>query len=404
MGSQPPQAHPIISSLRSSSRLLVRELGFMSSNLAGTSYSASAVHAIIEIGLHEQNLNQTQAQSPASSKGKCTGITAATLCTELNLEKSSVSRLLKKLVEAGEVREGFGEDAREKVLMLTEKGRGTLAGIDAFGESQILDAFAQLPPEATPDDILKGIRAYATALRSSRLNAFTSTQSNLSSQASKTTALPPSPAPPPTIIIATGYRPGLLARCLTIHMTTYTPYGLGVSFESMLSTGFGELLSRLDGLNSEAFTALDSSSKQILGTIFMDGINLSRKVNAEANTDGENVKINEKENENENIPSSSPTDDESTNMKSKVHLRGFVVDESVRGGGVGKRMLDAALKWADERRFEEVHLWTFKGLDAARKLYEGRGFVLRDQEMKSMWEGKELLVQHLVRVRSEMMG
>lgn len=41
-----------------------------------------------------------------------------------------MSRLLKKLVEAGEVREGFGEDAREKVLMLTEKGRGTLAGID----------------------------------------------------------------------------------------------------------------------------------------------------------------------------------------------------------------------------------------------------------------------------------
>lgn len=80
------------------------------------------------------------------------------------------------------------------------------------------------------------------------------------------------------------------------------------------------------------------------------------------------------------------------------------MDESVRGGGVGKRMLDAALKWADERRFEEVHLWTFKGLDAARKLYEGRGFVLRDQEMKSMWEGKELLVQHLVRVRPEMMG
>ena len=135
MSSQPPP-HPIIPSLRASSRLLVRELGFMSSSLAGTSYSISAVHAIVEIGLHEQRAKQSQDQNTPSagpgSKSKSTsaGITAATLCTELNLEKSSVSRLLKKLVEAGEVSEGYGDDAREKVLRLTEKGRETLKGID----------------------------------------------------------------------------------------------------------------------------------------------------------------------------------------------------------------------------------------------------------------------------------
>lgn len=137
MTSQEPAVYPIIPSFRSSSRLLVRELGFMSSNLAGTTYSASAVHAIIEIGLHQPEPNKASPSvaipsSSSSSRGTSTSasITAAALCTELNLEKSSVSRLLKKLVEAGEVREGFGDDAREKVLYLTEKGRGTLKGID----------------------------------------------------------------------------------------------------------------------------------------------------------------------------------------------------------------------------------------------------------------------------------
>ncbi|KAH7369747.1 GCN5-like N-acetyltransferase [Rhexocercosporidium sp. MPI-PUGE-AT-0058] len=394
MSSHPLQTHPLIPSLRSSSRLLVRELGFMSSNLAGTSYSASAVHAIIEIGLHEQETATSPSPTPSSSSaskvnGKATntgGITAATLCTELNLEKSSVSRLLKKLVEAGEVKEGFGEDAREKVLRLTEKGRGTLAGIDAFGESQILAAFKQLPTTATPDDILKGISAYATALRYSRLNIppSTSTTSKPSSSPSLIHTTAPQP-PTPAITITTGYRLGLLARCLTMHMTTYTPFGFGVAFESMLSTGLGELLSRLDGLNSEAFTALDSSTHEILGTVFMDGVDLSRKTNTNTNTNTEAG--------NEYL-SPLPTDG---NTVKKVHLRGFVVDESIRGAGVGKRMLDAALKWAEERAFEEVHLWTFKGLDAARRLYEGRGFVLRDQEARKMWEGKELLVQHFVR-------
>lgn len=163
-------------------------------------------------------------------------------------------------------------------------------------------------------------------------------------------------------------------------MASYAHLSFGVSFESMLSTGLGELLSRLDGISSEVFTAVDSTTGQIHGTVFMDGIDLSRAVDT-------TVESNEY---------SAAAGTYSTG--SKVHLRGFVVDENVRGGGVGKRMLDAALTWADER-FEEVHLWTFQGLDVARRLYEGRGFELRDEEMRRMWEGKELLVQHFVRVR-----
>lgn len=68
--------------IRDASRHLVRELGFMGSTLAGTDLPPSAVHALIEIGDRQVD-------------------TAAQLCTVLNLEKSSVSRMLNKLIKAG---------------------------------------------------------------------------------------------------------------------------------------------------------------------------------------------------------------------------------------------------------------------------------------------------------------
>lgn len=53
-----------LSNIRASSRRLVRELGFLNSTLADTRYSASAVHAIIEIGAksHRKADNTIQEQ------------------------------------------------------------------------------------------------------------------------------------------------------------------------------------------------------------------------------------------------------------------------------------------------------------------------------------------------------
>jgi GNAT superfamily N-acetyltransferase len=85
------------------------------------------------------------------------------------------------------------------------------------------------------------------------------------------------------------------------------------------------------------------------------------------------------------------------NPETKVaHLRAFIVDDSVRGRGAGRKLLSAAIEWADEQGFAEVKLWTFKGLDAARKLYDEFGFVLQEEMMSAKW-GRELMVQHFVR-------
>ena len=44
---------PVVSVIRRSSRLMVRELGFMGSTLASTNYSPSAVHTLVEIALRK---------------------------------------------------------------------------------------------------------------------------------------------------------------------------------------------------------------------------------------------------------------------------------------------------------------------------------------------------------------
>lgn len=138
-----------IDMIRSLSRQLVREFGFMRPTVCDTALSLSAAHALIEIGSGE-------------------GVTASRLCDVLLLEKSSVSRLLKKLIEGGEVRETPDpRDGRTKLLTLTGKGRGTLDIIDDRSRSQVAGALRHLTPDQA-ETVLRGIGFYAGALSRAR--------------------------------------------------------------------------------------------------------------------------------------------------------------------------------------------------------------------------------------------
>jgi ribosomal protein S18 acetylase RimI-like enzyme len=65
-------------------------------------------------------------------------------------------------------------------------------------------------------------------------------------------------------------------------------------------------------------------------------------------------------------------------------LRWFIVDDTLRGSGVGRQLMSHAMKFVDER-YRETYLWTFKGLDAARHLYESFGFQLVDESEGTQW-------------------
>lgn len=81
----------LIDQIRSASRLMVRELGFMQPKLAASSYPPSSVHTLVELG----------------ERGS---LTAGELVLLLGLEKSSVSRMVRKLIEAGEIEEFANAD------------------------------------------------------------------------------------------------------------------------------------------------------------------------------------------------------------------------------------------------------------------------------------------------------
>ncbi len=109
----------LIETIRTASRTIVRELGFMRTTLAGTEFSPSAVHALLEIERQEM-------------------MTAAQLVLVLGLDKSSVSRMVGKLMRAGLLIETAGEDdTRLKPLCLSATGRQTVAGSTPMGGNRL---------------------------------------------------------------------------------------------------------------------------------------------------------------------------------------------------------------------------------------------------------------------------
>src|SRR6476646_8312350 len=145
-------APALVDDIRAASRLMVRELGFMDATVAATDYPPSAVHTILEIGI----------RGP---------LTSGELGDFLRLEKSSVSRMVRKLIDCGELRETPDElDARIKLLSLTAKGRRTLGALHTFGRQQVRGALAALT-EPEQRKVREGMMLYARALRESRVES-----------------------------------------------------------------------------------------------------------------------------------------------------------------------------------------------------------------------------------------
>ena len=174
----------LVTEIRSASRDLVRELGFMNRTLAGTDLPPSAVHAILEIG----------------AAGR---LSAKDLSEKLLLEKSTVSRLVKSLVDKADVREVRSEkDARIKYLHLTGQGEKTLAAITQYAERQVGTAITPLN-EQSRQSILVGLQNYSAALKASRISDNVTVPDNQT-------------------IIKEGYTPCIIGRIVEMHASYYS--------------------------------------------------------------------------------------------------------------------------------------------------------------------------------------
>ena len=313
-------ATDLVTKVRAASRDLVRELGFMNRTLAGTDLSASAVYAIIEISAAWE-------------------LSAKDLSERLRLEKSTVSRLVKSLIDSDVVREfRSSQDARLKNLRLTRQGEKTLAAINAFAGQQVAAAIDPLSNRSR-QNILAGLRDYSSALRASRR------PNDIVHPLDRTA-------------IEEGYTPGLLGRIVEMHGSYYAKRaGFGAAFERKVAGELAEFTARLEIPDNSIWYAL--RGEKIVGSIAIDGEDVGKR---------------------------------------RAHLRWFIVDNEVWGSGIGRALILNALAFCDDRGFHETHLWTFEGLDAARKLYEKAGFSLAEECRGGQW-GKEVLEQKFVRPR-----
>jgi GNAT superfamily N-acetyltransferase len=66
-------------------------------------------------------------------------------------------------------------------------------------------------------------------------------------------------------------------------------------------------------------------------------------------------------------------------------LRWFLLVPEVRGSGLGRRLLEAALAYGRERGFLRIFLWTFVDLEGARRLYERAGFKVTETKTSLIW-------------------
>ena len=73
-------------------------------------------------------------------------------------------------------------------------------------------------------------------------------------------------------------------------------------------------------------------------------------------------------------------------------LRWFIVEESLKGTGIGRQLISDAMAFVKAQQLQSVFLTTFEGLDTARRLYEAFGFKLVNESLASTW-GKEVKEQ-----------
>lgn len=156
-------------------------------------------------------------------------------------------------------------------------------------------------------------------------------------------------------ITITGYVPGAIGRVAELHALHYARHwGFGLSFEAQVAAGLAEFLLRLDPARDGFWTV--ARDGRVLGSVAIDG---SRAGAAEA------------------------------------HLRWFILSEELRGRGLGRRLLREAVDFSARCGHPSIMLWTFKGLDAARHLYEAHGFRLAEEREGRQW-GKPVLEQRFV--------
>lgn len=139
-----------VAAVRLSSRQMVRELGLLRRTHPWGDCSLTEGYALLELDRHQEQRIQD-------------------LVATLNLDKSTVSRAITRLLRDGLVTDRADAfDKRSKWFALTKTGRSLVATIHQYAEEQVASALAEMPP-AEQQQLADSIGGYAKALRRVRV-------------------------------------------------------------------------------------------------------------------------------------------------------------------------------------------------------------------------------------------
>ncbi|WP_233236503.1 bifunctional helix-turn-helix transcriptional regulator/GNAT family N-acetyltransferase [Bordetella sp. LUAb4] len=256
--------------------------------------------------------------------GAAPGISAKALGHILRLDKSNTSRQVARLEADGllERAPAANGDARSSALYLTDAGQKLRRKIDRYATDQVSHALRRMVP-ADQQALVRSLALYADALAQDN-------QSGVS-------------ADPSSDSIVEGYQAGCIGDIASLHGRYYSKHwGFGAYFEQKVATGLAAFAGALPAEGKALWLYVENG--RTLASLAIDG-------------------------------------DPHTRI---AHLRWFIVDDSLRGTGIGRRLMTQAMQFVDAR-FDETYLYTFKGLDAARHLYESYGFHLTQEAAGTQW-------------------
>jgi GNAT superfamily N-acetyltransferase len=150
----------------------------------------------------------------------------------------------------------------------------------------------------------------------------------------------------------TGYFPGAIGKITELHAKYYHDnWGLDVSFETQVGGELSEFISRFEEHKDGFWVA--TVAGEFAGSIAIDG----KQANVQ-----------------------------------EARLRWLIVEPAFQGRGIGRLLLKESLDFCKNAGYKRIFLWTFKGLDSARLLYERVGFQLREEHDVKQW-GRDITEQ-----------
>ena len=148
------------------------------------------------------------------------------------------------------------------------------------------------------------------------------------------------------------YYPGVVGKITELHAVYYHEnWGFDVTFETQVGGELSEFVRRFDGNRDGLWVA--TKKGEFAGSIAIDGVDA---------------------------------------LDEGARLRWFIVDPQFQGSGIGQHLIMQAIEFCKQKRFPKVYLWTFKGLEDARRLYEAVDFRLGAQSQVAQW-GQNIIEQ-----------